>query len=593
MATVLAGSVVALNSLLTSQRSASARSAAQADLLSREAATSGQSLLLSAALTDYGFRSTSPIAIIEHESGPILVDYDAESDGTRATFSVTSFVKAPDREGQLSFAAHRLQSTYDWKPATFPGPIWIEAPFVHATVDTRASLRSIGHPVILDRSRFDEFKMGTLVPFSEQLSRLRNALTPIMTDGGEIRAEANMAALLEHYRTPTLQSIYYNALDKLGDEDADRRVPGPVQTITRATYGSATNPAIVHYTGALTVEANTISGHGILIVEGGLHVQSGGRLEWDGIVLIRSQENTMPVVSEGALTVRGAVLLSQVGAPPGGHMDLTVWRDHSGTWTHPYGNTAGSPWRSYGTFPWFQHTHKFDEHVAEGQTVYLVEAGRDRHEQRTTLRQTLTSLGSQPVYLELANTANHGLATFELDVAGHGHYTGRVRDGWGDFTARDLRTQSFRPDQLRTLIVDVRSLRMLRRAFDGEGSCDSWPFCIGARRDRHNALAVRLRRQSDNVLLYELSLYWHSNLDEREADQAEEQAWREQVASGEFGTVINLGQRTNIEMNISAISLIGRRLGFAAPELTHTGSFAEHWEPGNAAAPAPPAGFLR
>ncbi|MDX1419823.1 MAG: hypothetical protein R3181_07650 [Rubricoccaceae bacterium] len=571
MAAIIGGTTLTYSTYATVNEHVRARGETQADVLAREAATSGHGLLLNAALDTRGFRSSPGFSGLELANSFFTVDdYTVETDGTEVTFTVT---------GHSGGARHTIRSRYAWDPLDLPGPIWFDVPFASAQLDPGAVLSGgeDARPVVFDRRRFDDNEVGTLLPFSTMRAALEGQLATAGGNSG-LSVPNPIDPLLEDLNLPEgsghADDLFYAALAAMGDGD----VTLPANTVLAGAAHYGATPRIVHATGPLTVGATgALTGSGVLAVAGDLTVESGGRLDWNGLVVLHSDEPVLHLRLDGQVALRGAVAVSQNALPPGGHMDLTVMRDLDGRWSSPKGDRTGSPWAVYGDYPWFQHKHRFDLDLPEGQTVYFAEAGRDRHEEWTQFRDALDQMGSQEVYLEFAQTDRHGYATYRLDLAGQPTRSGLVKNGWGLFAgSRSSRSRPFPASDLRSFIIDVQSLRVLRDRFDGRG-CAEWPRCIGGSWERGRALTVRLRRNSGGRLLYEGTLYWHMRSDEVAEHEEEERRWREAILNGaEFGTRLTMGGDVSLAYDIDAIRPVADRLGFDGDETHHRGTWTEH-----------------
>jgi hypothetical protein len=278
-------------------------------------------------------------------------------------------------------------------------------------------------------------------------------------------------------------------------------------------------------------------------------------------------------------------------------MDLTVMRDHSGVWASPQGvETATGPAR-----PWHRHTHKFDM-ATGGRTAYFLENGlAGRHDllgyHRTRFYSTLAHMGNDEIVLELANTDMHGLSRLSMRLAGDELAAGAVSRGFPQEYASDnpLRSRPFRASELRDLVLQIRSLRLLSYKPNNSNcgphlslvECADRPQGVGGHYDRDGALTLRVRRASDDALMYEAAAYWHWKEEEADGDEEEETAWRNLIESGaSFGTRLEMGPNVSIEFDRLAIRPIGQRLGFLRAELRHVGTWTTHWSAGERGAPS-------
>ncbi|MEM8599001.1 MAG: hypothetical protein AAGF99_03690 [Bacteroidota bacterium] len=584
--TIIFSTTLSFNTMETQMGMAQNRFEAQSSELVREIATSGHNLVLTQVLQDDGFKNTLGYTSFDYQGGRIDVAYVPSMDRSEAELELTAFYGG---------SAHRIKSQYGWLGPDFPGPMWLDVPYLSLDVDPLAVVRGTmdadTRPTYYDRRKFDDLRLGDLLSYPAMEDSARSALSSDAGPGGELQVEYDMAQMLPAFRAPTLDDLYTRALSNMNA--TDRTLNGNTLVSLYRAYGTVAQPRIVRVTGDLRVlSGGTVKGHGILIVEGSLVVDPGGILEWGGLVFVSGQQEFISIQLDGETTINGALLVDQEALPPGGHLDLTVNRDLSGNWADNAGDKSGSSWLTFGNgYPWYEHTHRFNDEEPEGTQVYFAEGGADRHEHRTRFRETLDALGTEEVYLEFADHMYSGYADFELSVAGQPTYRRSVYNGFGPFRRGngDARMQSktFQADQLQDLIVNVRSLRLLRPRFDAEG-CAEWPRCIGQDRDRGGAFRVQLRRDADGALLYEATFYWHKRQDEEAEYQAEEQALRDLILSGAaFGTRIDMNDQTDIGFSIDDIEGIGSRLGFALPDVDHQGTVVRHWAEGDADMPTP------
>ncbi|MEM1056799.1 MAG: hypothetical protein AAGI52_14850 [Bacteroidota bacterium] len=558
-AAVVGGSLLTFSSRQIAGETLRGHNAAQADLLSRQIAESGHAVILAAIVDDSGFQSP-PISTRSYEGGTYRVEYDPTSTATRAQFSVT---------GTYAGASHTVRSTYDWDPMEYPAPAWLDVPY--ATASTVASA-DINNAIQFDRRKHDEMGLNSLVPLADMNAGLQAAAT---TAGASYSVPAGNAwnGILEDLNVSDGEGLYQAALAL----PPETTIAGPV-TITNNRSGVGAPGEVTHATGDLTVQ-NRLQGEGMLVIDGSLTVPTSGKMFWSGIVIVRAEQQYLPVLLKGEVSITGGLVIVQQAYPPGGHMDVTTFRDLGNGLTNanPRGEAPVAPWTS--GFPWHQHKHRFDEDLGTRRVRYL-EGGNAvaGQESWTQFEDTIRSLGSEKVYIEFENEARHGYGVYTINVDGMPNpVRGMVRDGFGAYSRGDShQSREFRADRLEDFEVDIRSLRTLEDRFDGNG-CDSWPFCIGERWDRGGALRVRLRRHTDNDILYESVLYWHMQPSEWAIYQAQEAAWRTQIQNGGlFGTRLEMTGDVSVTFDISPVLDLVDRLGFDGNEVIHLGSEVEH-----------------
>ncbi len=568
-AAVLAGTTLTFATRSTAGETSRVQSEAQADALAREIAESGRSLALTRMLAADGFVDPA-IGSRPYDGGRFDVSVVPSVDRQTAVVTAT---------GRYGGAVHTLRGTYRFVPLAYPGPVWLDVPFATSRITAGTPAVSGGPqnlPVRFDPRRHASLGLASVLP----LAGVTADFGPDMAAAGSAfpAPDASLwpARLLSGLHVSDAEDLYQVALGAM--TAADRTLAGPLTLTSSLSAPGATT--ITRVAGSLTVAAGgALAGEGVLLVEGGLVVQAGGRLDWTGIVLVRSLEESLPVHLNGEVSVAGGLVVAQEAFPPGGHLDVTVWKSRTGL-ASPAGDTDG-PWAGpgVGPFPWYNHTHRWESEVPEGRVLYLAEDGADRHEALLNFRAALADAGSDDVQLEFKNQGNHGHAQYRVRVDGLPDVvTGTVRNGFPtDFrTGGTHRSARFQADRLRDFTVDVRSLRALRQRFDGVG-CSQWPFCVGQDWNRSEALRVRLLRADDGTVLYEAALYWHMREDEVAAHQAAEAAWRTAVTGGAgFGTHLQMGGGTRIAFALAPIQALGERLGFDAGSIAVVSTSSDH-----------------
>ncbi len=232
--------------------------------------------------------------------------YRLEDGGRTAVATVTGFAAG---------VAHQVTSRYRLGLSDFPGPLWIDAPVATATV-TGAAISGAGpdgapRPVYFDASRFAAYRLGTAVP----LATVTGALgAQVVRAGTVLSVQSPMDAVRAAAGgTPTLAELDGAALSAFGPGDV--LLAGPTTfTGTRAygRFGDDANPdpRIVRVTGSLSIPAGpTVTGNGMLIVQGGLSV--AGTLRWDGLVLVTTPAQQVAVDLPGTVEIRGSLLVDQ------------------------------------------------------------------------------------------------------------------------------------------------------------------------------------------------------------------------------------------------------------------------------------------
>ncbi|MGE5324402.1 MAG: hypothetical protein ACM3SW_16160 [Actinomycetota bacterium] len=119
--------------------------------------------------------------------------------------------------------------------------------------------------------------------------------------------------------------------------------------LSASPYGTSDNPKIVRITdSSLTLQNRSLSGYGVLVVPNDLEINSGGSLQWTGIVLIQAGNILSPsgsgngaqfkITSGGTGFIRGALLLQPGTATQPGSTSSSL----ASTTSTP-GDPAGDP----------------------------------------------------------------------------------------------------------------------------------------------------------------------------------------------------------------------------------------------------------
>ena len=610
LSAILGGSLLTYNMRAAAGLTGRDRAEGQASLLARQIAESGQGVALATAVGDTGFLTaseffgafgTDPQA---YNGGFYQADSFRSYDGGRRAELVVSGLY-----GRPTPSRHVLTSAYEFDPMDYPGPIWLDVPYATASgsgatkVDGAATIagRSVVLPTHVDRTKFDALEgllslatmrssvetavSGTTVQFSPALKDA--AKDPVLGSG----------KLLDDLNVENAEDLYQTVIGEI-DPSSDRLLtpitPGATYTVgSSVTWGGETT--ITHVDAPLRVTSSgSVSGEGVLAISGDLVVDTGGRLNWDGLVIVRSDEDDMRVTLQGNTRIQGGLVVTQEAAPQVGHMDVTVNKDPSGTWSPVTGLTS--------TFagvipyaPFYSHSHKYDSHPTVIQPdgsrrIRFVDPTASSQTMIDTLgfKSTLDALGGDDVQLRFINTDRHGHGYFRLRVDGEPLQEGTVRGGFSETFAAAANavhtTKPFAANDLDALTIDIRSLPSLKRLFETEPlGCSGmvgawhggWPICLGRTRDRLGALVLQVLH--GGKVVYEASTYWHVNTGEEwDAHEAALAAWRADVVNnGSFGATLDLS-KANVTFDLPKIVRLSDRLGFAGNRVTQLSSSVRH-----------------
>ncbi|OZC02878.1 hypothetical protein, partial [Rubricoccus marinus] len=570
-AAILGGSLLTYSTRQLAAEGEADSRADQADLVTRQIAESGHALVLASIIGTDGFQPVAG-ATREYDGGTYRVEYDPASTPLRATFAVHS-----DYAG----ATHTIRSTYEWDPVDYPGPVWLDVPYASAEVASGASVT--GGPANLDvqfdRRKHDEFGLEGLASLRTMESGLNAAFGATDSGFDSSLPAGSWEGLLEDLNVSSGEGLYQQALAKT----PETTIPGPLAlSVTRSGVGNENE--VTHVTGDLDIASGgRFEGEGALVIDGLLSVAPGGKMKWRGIVIVRSEQQYMPIRLKGDVKVTGGIVVVQNAYPPGGHMDVTTWRDLSkglGA-TNIQGEPSVFPWSG---MPFKQHKHRFDIDFGTRRIAFVEKGAAVPTQEAVTLfHDTIKRLGNEEIYLEFENASQHGYGQYTLAVNGESKtHSGSVMGGFGEFStaANRHRTNTFKAKDLKDFVVDIKSLQGLRARFDGVDGCSvtrQWPRCLGDRWDRGGVLRVRIRRAASSQVAYETGIYWHMRADEEAEYQTRIANWRAQIQSGGlFGTRLEFGPDVEIDYSLGPILDLADRLDFDGNEVIHVGSFADH-----------------
>ncbi|MEM6784364.1 MAG: hypothetical protein AAF624_11605, partial [Bacteroidota bacterium] len=548
---------------------AQGKQAATHDLaLAREAADAAHTAVLTAMLRGGQLNSDLPLdQTFEIDGRDVRIDrFETRSD--TVYFTVT---------GLSGGSEHTISSSYLVSDVDFPGPLWVDAPYATATLSPLATITGLDdeggmRASYLDYSKLYDYRLDDILSPATLVSDFQGALNIPTGSRRGLDARKGLEPVLDLYKTPSLVELYGDILSAFNSEDVSF---GSATTLPSSqTYGqrgsrSVRDARIVQVEGDLRIpSAVTLEGNGVLLVEGNLVVE--GALLWDGLVYVRSFEQELGVTATGGtVEIRGALIVEQEAPPPGGHMDLTIYRDMTGQWTQPSGEID-----MYSN-AWTKHTHRSERVIPDRRVVLLDRDGGNPHEAYTRFAETLGNLSATDlIFFEFDNLAYDGLANFRL-AAEDTLRVGSINGGFGGFSANDVtqhRTRTFEVQEVDELVVDVQSLRLLKHHFDDEVTTDpeadctwntypwqtgcvplNWPFNTKWLADRGGALRVKLYRETlvAEEFLYEAVFYWHRrgawDTTERDAEIAADQQWRTDIENGMvYGTARSFGPNVSL-----------------------------------------------
>ena len=605
VASVLSGILILLNIQRIDAESSVVQTYLEEEVLARELAHSGLSLVLADMYTDAGLSADVNIqSPIIYQGGKIFVQrYNNDFSNRQIDFEVL---------GEYGDAQYLIHSRYRYE-VDFPFAIYSEVPSMTLITDEQSTL--YGGP---DDERFyfgtSEYErvenlpgLGGLVDLNQIESGLNTALDNAWAG---LPGEITQVDILESEDTfsdalpdidptqnnPWLEEFYYKTLDRIRPEDPESgdasysgftefgaATPDLPDFGSNYSFGQAGATAILRVNGDMMVRTgSTVSGHGILLVEGNLSVQEGAFLNWDGIVYVRPQTTTANVSLTGDVNINGAFVAYQEALPPGSHMDVTTNRDLTGVWSQARGKDTNQPQIPIAG-PWFVHRHKWDHDwssfpaVSTSRELFMRRNGtQTEHEAYLRFNETLNNLGTQgvsKVYLEFINPGLSGMGVFSLTLngglRGPETFQGSVSGGFNG----NHKSPIFSPHQLTDFGLQFRSLRMLQLMKDPEGTvpADDGPHRVTDDYGRQGSFQIALRNAETDELLHTTSVYQHIREDESEEFEEELDQLRQDIENGDFGMTIEMGPNAAIRYDNVAAAGALNRTGFSA--FAHVGTW--------------------
>ncbi|MEL6769616.1 MAG: hypothetical protein AAFP18_00960 [Bacteroidota bacterium] len=565
--------------------------------LAREAADAAHTAVLTAMLRGGQLNNDLPLAeTFEIDGRSVRIDR-FEPRGDTVYFSVT---------GMSGGSQHSIASNYLVTDVDFPGPLWIDAPYATATIDPMTTINAVDDDGLLrasylDYSKLYDYRLDNILSASTMVNNIQSALSAAAGTRQGLDARQDLGSVLSAYSTPSLVELYGDILSGFTAQDV--QLTASTTLSSNQAYGqrgsrSVRDARFVRVEGDLRIPSGrTLEGNGVLLVEGNLVVE--GTLRWDGLIYIRSFEQEVRMdVSTGTAEIRGALIVEQEAPPPGGHMDLTIYRDMTGQWAQPSGEID-----MYSN-SWTQHTHRSERFMPDRQVTLLDRPGGNPHESYSRLSETLGNLSpTDQVFFEFDNLSYDGLANFRL-AAEDTTRVGSINGGFGGFSASDIaqhRTRTFEAQDIDAFEIDIRSLRLLKHHFDDEPTTDpeadctwntypwntgcvplNWPFNTKWLYDRGGALRVKLFHETllAEDLIYEAVFYWHRrgawDTAERDAEIAADQQWRTDIENGMgYGSAVNFGPNVTLEFDQARLEPALRRLGYSSDNIRHLASAAQ------------------
>lgn len=607
VASILSGVLILLNIQRINTESNVVQTHLQEEVLARELAHTGLSLVLAKMYTPDGISTDVDFGggsyDISYQGGDIFVQgYTNETEIKQIEFKV---------RGEYGEAQYLIQSRYQYA-VDFPFSLYWDVPYLDVEADEGATF--YGGPdadiskLKLGTTEYQRIQeqegLGGLIDMNAMINDLTGALNDAwdglpgeITQVEQLDSDNTFSDVLPDIdpdqNSPWLEEFYYQTLDKMqvgvdGSDDAyfstlasfGAAVPGDAGYGLNYTFGSTEANAIVRVDGDMIIHpGSAVFGHGTLLIEGDLTVPPGATLDWDGIVFLRPESKQSTTSLQGNVSIDGSILAFQEALPPGSHMDVTSNRNINGPWALPRGADRfdGSPVIG----PWYSHRHKWNAAwtsyppvSANLEVIFRRDGGPGEHEYALGFNKALSdvqAIGISEIYLEFVNAGQSGMGLFSMQMQDGTTYTSSIAGGFGG----GRKSPAFAPNELQNLGMQFRSLRMLKLMKDPEGTpySDDGPHRISDDYAREGAFHVAIRNAENDELLMTTAVYQHIREIENDEYEEELDELRDDIVDGNFGLKIEFGPNAAYRYDNIAASDALNRTGFSA--FAHLGTWTQ------------------
>jgi hypothetical protein len=680
---------------------------------SREMADAATQAVLATALRDRSFATgIQPGRLASYGGGDFeLTNYSVSGpNDSRVDFTVRGrFPYRLDEHGEPVYTEQEVTSAYEWVPPGFPCALSLGSYMNQLNLEG-SSIGGIGldgepRPSCFDRRRYDSYRLDDF-PGLEWENHEQTLANP---DSGMVQSNplagmaipgpgheyGSMSEMYADHNAPAPDVFSTNAPGYISEGDA--RFPNPYtigagETISVGDPDFGEDPRIAYFDSSLTIEQNgRLQGAGLLVVNGNLILKEDAAIDWAGMVIVRSRADTLLIdLDPGSVTINGTFVVDHDAPPPGGHMDLTVWRDYTNYFAAPWGE-AVLDWQkpSGPNKKVYAHTHRYGDRGAgrtplsgtswQGQSSSSIYPSESRpiggengarriafrdpdinplhtisgnpalsslgigtaqpgvHEQDTRFHEALSVLGNQQVYVQFVDEDGlftpggkgrpdryDGASRVTLELPGQTPCVGTPADLGENCRrsgSRPNASKPFQANQLDGLVLEIGSLRLLRRITDHEplspdgdfyedddghlhgnllsaaycpavtdgtsyfrdrdGYCTSNdnPVTMSYFPERKGALRLQIRLADGtnaDKLVYEAAMYWHRKApgtSEHEQEVEADEDFFEAVANGEdYGVSFIAGDALTIEFSETTLLPLYERFGRNNPQLAHLSS---------------------
>ena len=392
----------------TSRETQIVQSRAASNDVAREMAQDGKKLILASWVEAQGSLGSAPFQSINQDGGTITV----------TDFDVSASVMDVTVRAEYNGAVHDIRSRYQWNGYGL-NPFQIKAADVDFDISPQTELDF--DKITLDDQSLQELNdvlisdlglAGSLAELDLGSGKIKTHVEGELSGSGKGEMTIELIDAAQRAALDQENGLFYP--DQVEQALSTYIASNPGLLTTRSTppstFTSGDGKGILKITEDLNV--SSLTGSGILIVEGSMSVPSSATFKWDGIVLIKppSSDFNPQIDFSGTVEINGGLIALHESMPNAGHMDVTTWRDMTGNWY-----SASGVDKKLWYWGWCMY-HKHDFTSAYGNSItYWASSSSDRvHESQIHFNDTLGKLSStQDVFLEIFNPSTHGRWHFE------------------------------------------------------------------------------------------------------------------------------------------------------------------------------------
>lgn len=573
----------------------------QAGQIARDLAVKGRKLVLSDWIQQsgggagYGKPFTTPIA---EDGGTFEIRDPFSKNGSVIDFTV---------RGVYEGSVHEIRSQFQWNGFGV-NPFQVKAVAIDLDIDNNAQL-NFGSMAVDDQG-INELEdilttglgLGSLWGgLGLGIDGLENEILSELSSSGNSSIGVDIIDQADRDQMDLQNGMFFpdqvvQKIDKFIYDHPSEAISYQSSASLPTLFGDS-GPLVLRFEGDLTL-TDSLSGQGVLIVEGDFIVPDNIPFEWQGLVIVKPPDGTLnPVIDfEGPTSINGSLIAIHESIPNSGHMDVTAFRDYSGAWSSSHGvdkyqtGSNGQP-----NWPWWLfHTHDYSSQEGNLVVFQAPNAVGRIHEDHHFFYETLQSLNpNDEIFFELFNHHNHGRGILTIGLDGNPDISFPIAAGFDPSIAGmvdQYRTANIKAKDLDFLQIGITRLSSLKKMWDDSEhpfpgcvnmSGTNGAVCVSEDHNRHGSLTLRMYQDNGGapIRIYETSLYWHRQEVEEDDFNDEMDDLVDVLGSDDYGFDINLGDSTIITADNDALAFIaGGNLGGSGITATNLGTWHRHWE---------------